>query len=449
MSPIDDELRAALHGRAAVLTPSPDPLSGIERRAKRLRRNRASSAIGASVLAVAAIALAVPVLTTPSAAPPPTGPAATQQPPALAARPSNALAWGGAPLSSNGLDRAVVAAWSDDHAADPGEVLGERLFSTQLPDTRATAAIYQLWVEGGPAFSVVTQGDASISMVLRDTESTPDVPYVDDVVSGPHVVVAVAPTVTALDYAGDGKTYRPVALSGGGGLTLRTMGAGWVSDRLRITDRQAGLVEADVYAGPTDGDPGVGDGESPNLLGNWTFRGDRAAGPADRAVLKAFSAAVQSIEPAGEARFLPLFAGSTDSGLSYVFGQAWIGSRPAYTVGLITGGTQGDQFFLGPVTPDAPPVLAFVLCCSPGSTVDTLVVVPQPGTGQVRYDDDDTGAFRPVGAGQDSLDGVVLIDRDPRAQSDRLQLLDGNGDRNRPIFTGSVFTLLCGLKGCG
>ncbi|MCW2614239.1 MAG: hypothetical protein JWN08_1233, partial [Frankiales bacterium] len=29
MSPLDDELRAALHGRATGLRPSPDPLAGV------------------------------------------------------------------------------------------------------------------------------------------------------------------------------------------------------------------------------------------------------------------------------------------------------------------------------------------------------------------------------------------------------------------------------------
>ena len=73
---------------------------------------------------------------------------------------------------------------------------------------------------------------------------------------------------------------------------------------------------------------------------------------------------------------------------------------------------------------------------------------PQPNTGQVLYDDNGTGAFRPDHrAGP--LDGVVLIDRSPRATDDRLQLLDGNGDMDHPTFEGPVAPLLCGLKECG
>ena len=70
MSPIDAELRAALRGRAHVVTPAPDPLAGIERRAQRIRRNRVAASVAGSALAVAAIAAVVPALQSLSAAPP-------------------------------------------------------------------------------------------------------------------------------------------------------------------------------------------------------------------------------------------------------------------------------------------------------------------------------------------------------------------------------------------
>lgn len=63
MSPIDDELRAALRGRADALAPAPDPLGGIETRARGIKRRRAGAAIAGAALAVAAIAVAVPTLT--------------------------------------------------------------------------------------------------------------------------------------------------------------------------------------------------------------------------------------------------------------------------------------------------------------------------------------------------------------------------------------------------
>lgn len=72
------------------------------------------------------------------------------------------------------------------------------------------------------------------------------------------------------------------------------------------------------------------------------------------------------------------------------------------------------------------------------------MVVPRPRTGQVLYAEDGT-SYRPVGQGQDYLDGVVLVDRSRAAQSDQLRLLDGNGER---FFDGPVSNLLCRLDGC-
>jgi len=74
--------------------------------------------------------------------------------------------------------------------------------------------------------------------------------------------------------------------------------------------------------------------------------------------------------------------------------------------------------------------------------------VPQPRTGQVLYAKDATGAFKPV-TGQDYLNGVVLIDRTAGDTDDRLQLLDGNGNLDKPTFEGPVVSLLCGYSGCG
>ena len=62
MTPIDDELRNLLHARADVLTPSADPLGGVERRARRMRRNRVAASVAGAALAVSAVAVAIPLL---------------------------------------------------------------------------------------------------------------------------------------------------------------------------------------------------------------------------------------------------------------------------------------------------------------------------------------------------------------------------------------------------
>lgn len=222
------------------------------------------------------------------------------------------------------------------------------------------------------------------------------------------------------------------------------MGAGPIADRLRVAD-DGRTYDATVYAGLAEGEQHSADSVPATLL-NWPSRGDRAAGPPDEQVERAFALALgREQEPAV---FRALFAGSTDGGLSYVMGQAWFQGEAAINVGFWTGGENGAELFLGRVTDPQARVVAFVPCCSPGLTVDQLVVIPEPGTGQVRYAADDQG-FRTVGAGQEYLGGVVIIDRDPRAQSDWLQLLDGTGNLNAPTFTGTVFLLLCAYKECG
>ena len=62
MSPLDDELHDALHGRAATIVPPPDPMAGIERRAKGIRRRRLAASVAGGALALSAVAVAVPAL---------------------------------------------------------------------------------------------------------------------------------------------------------------------------------------------------------------------------------------------------------------------------------------------------------------------------------------------------------------------------------------------------
>ncbi|MCW2542781.1 MAG: hypothetical protein JWM40_333 [Frankiales bacterium] len=62
MSPLDDELHAALHDRAGVITAPSDPFAGIESRARSIRRRRWAASLASAALAVAVAAVAVPAL---------------------------------------------------------------------------------------------------------------------------------------------------------------------------------------------------------------------------------------------------------------------------------------------------------------------------------------------------------------------------------------------------
>ena len=55
-------------------------------------------------------------------------------------------------------------------------------------------------------------------------------------------------------------------------------------------------------------------------------------------------------------------------------------------------------------------VVAILLTEIPGRTIDELVVLPQPGTGEVLYKTAGTDQGRPVTV--EGLDGVALVDRE-------------------------------------
>lgn len=64
MSPIDDELRRVLAAHADDAALQTDPLAGIEREAKSIRRRRTGTAVLGAALSVAVVALAVPSIRT-------------------------------------------------------------------------------------------------------------------------------------------------------------------------------------------------------------------------------------------------------------------------------------------------------------------------------------------------------------------------------------------------
>ncbi|MCU1587994.1 MAG: hypothetical protein JWN31_1487 [Frankiales bacterium] len=190
-------------------------------------------------------------------------------------------------------------------------------------------------------------------------------------------------------------------------------------------------------------------GPPANVLTSWPQRGVSTRGPKQADLLLAFADAMGRSADVGKARYRELFLGDTGKGEGFTVGQAWFeGDTKAYgvsyTINVSPDGT--SAFFIGPPTPANPTVLAFSVPNLAGMS-DLLVVVPQPNTGQVLYDDG-AGAFRPI-TGQDQRDGVVLIDRSVNATNDRLELLDGNGDMGHPTFEGPVAPLLCGIKECG
>lgn len=456
MSPLDDQLRAALQDRAATLTPAPDPLAGIEARARGIRRRRVGASIAGAALAVAAVAVAVPTLTGSSPSKP--SQVATPGPTTVssAAVLDPAHPWG---LRGPVLPTATAARfqkeWGIKH---PGSTL-TALFDQLYEPSQQQETAFVATGGGAPRFGLVS-GSEGRANFLYDEPLADDTTALVFALPGdevPRLLVVASPDTQRVEYAADGSNFRDITLTTSAGLDgspgtivqafvpgigLAPLSGQTADDRLRVT-----AVSGDVvYDEPAPDAAGVPSSKPSNLL-TWPTRGETALiGPGYSVrtpVAQAFGRPGQE----ADARYTPLYTGVTDSGVRYTIGQAWMeGDTEAHTFGYAIGGVH--EVFFGPVTAPGTAVVLFDLSNMPGSSREQLVVVPQPGTGQVLYDDNATGAFRPV-TGQDALDGVVVIDRTPGDTDDRLQLLDGNGNTDAPTYQGPVLPLLCGSKECG
>lgn len=220
MSPLDDELRAALRGRAYEITPSPDPLAGIERRARRIRRNRVAASVAGSALAVALVAVAVPALV-PTAAPMPVTPATSPSPSpvALSAAFSFSSPWayrGAGEVIANGNAETFTREWALSKAVEPDQVDFVPLYGEVVEVSGDARVVY--------AARVRVTGVAEYGVVLA-TESGPEFlsrqPLADQAtglllaVAGdevPALLVVAAPDSASLEYAVDGETFTPMRL---------------------------------------------------------------------------------------------------------------------------------------------------------------------------------------------------------------------------------------------
>jgi len=181
-----------------------------------------------------------------------------------------------------------------------------------------------------------------------------------------------------------------------------------------------------------------------NLL-DWGMRGRDPVSP-DTLDLRTRFAREFDRTDVQSTEYSPLYVDQVGD-VAFTMGQVWFTDQDvAYTVSYAVGPDNVPQFHLGPVTPKDPWGLAFVV--DGFQTHQALVVVPGPRVGQVSYSAHATGAFRPAPQGPSYADGVVVLDRDLQASDDRLQVLDGNGDLDHPLYQGPVTPLLCDLRSC-
>ena len=262
MSPLDDELRSALHSRAAGVAASPDPLAGVERRARTMRRNRVAASVAGSALAVAAIAAVVPALQSGRA----TGP----QPPSVASAapteavtassyaldPENPWDYRGTPLGKDFVDAlATEVAARHGQQADAGRVIA--LFGQRYEPSGQLEAV----------FVSRRSGDGATWGVARSSESGLEVVSEQALAPGTNALVAALPgdevgrllVVSAPDASR--AEYAPDATSGYTPMTALAPG---------------------VWTGPREGDAATDSVRVVAFDGTEVFRGPRARRPGAR-----------------------------------------------------------------------------------------------------------------------------------------------------------------------
>lgn len=439
MSPIDDELRAALRGRAGTVAPAADPLAGIERRATRMRRTRAAAAVAASALAVAAIAVAVPALS-PSAAPAPVGPAAASPTPDTVEPPTSYALDPRAPWAFRGtpFDDATI---QREYATRTGgaEVLVTPLFAQVYEPSAQLEVVFLAEVDGAYRWGVAQTSDSGPEFVW-DEALTPGATALAAALPGdeaPRLLVVAAPEAERLFYGGPADEASMSIVADGVGVA--PLDRDPASDVYRVLAGGQEIAVADAPDLPGDG-PLVDGGD--NAL-DWPARGTADPDLESRAVQGYATAKDVALD---DVEHRVLFTGDNDPGQRYTVLQARALGQPWQVFGWIETPGRDPEPVLRPLTGPGTPVVALLLTGIPGRTADELVVIPQPRTGQVLYTAAG-GVERPVDT--PGLDGVVLIDRELGADGDRIRLLDGNGDLDNPTFDGLVFDLLCGVRGCG
>lgn len=448
---LDDQLRAALHRRANALPPSPDPLAGVERRARGLRRRRLAASVAGSALAVLAVVGAVPLLTPDRTSGPAPGELATSAPSPSAAPsryaldPADPWDYRGTELPQRERD-ALLAEWQAVHPSGTLTPLFGQVWepSQQLEvlflDARSGLYGYAQGSEGGWRFrelSLPEEPVTSLAITLGGDEAL-------------RAVVVAAPDAGRVDYAPDGSRFSEAAALADGVATFAVEQAPGTFDLYQVVRPDGEIVaqgpvsdEVAPSSTPEDG----GRAAPANLVG-WQGRGTLPTSlleTARQAYAQSRSAAPADVEQD------VLFAGD-DAGRRYLLGQFWLpGDQVADTVGVVVRPDQEDpelQLFR-PAARNTD-VLALHLSPVDGRPGGTLVVVPRPGTGQVLYSR--TGRDRDEFAydGGPARGGVVVLSRDEAAErgtaQDRLRLLDGEGAE---MGTYRVADLLCGPTSCG
>lgn len=439
MNTMDDEVRATLHERANLIAPPLEVFERVERRAGRMHRNRVAVSVTGAVAAVAAVAIVMPtvvsgsgrhhVVTTTNTA---TQQQTQQAPNKYALDPAKPWAYRGDPKA---IVSATLGKFRRDWAAKhPGSILQPLWGDIYEPSQQAEVVFVAKVGDSARWGMVMAAPDASQFIV--DVPLAPDTAVLPIVAPGDEVarlLAVAAPDVKAIQYAGDGVTFKDMTQIAAG-VAVTPLEGNQSVDQIRVI----GADGQTAYQGAV---PDSSVGATPANLLKWPTRGTLPNG----LLQETTTAYAQSRQqPAAVVQTKVLYAGVDTAGTQYLLAQAWIsGDQAASTVGYLKHVDGTVELQLKAQTAADAPLVVLDVTDSPATPTETLVVVPQPTTGQVLYASGPTAKFTPAPADQE---GVFTVSRDPRAQGDRLQVLDGDG---RQTYVGTVASELCGISGCG
>ncbi len=248
-----------------------------------------------------------------------------------------------------------------------------------------------------------------------------------------RLVVVASPEVGALQYGpDDAGEFAPMAELAPGVGTHPLEGDPATATYRVLDAAGAELLRADVpqVAPPPGQEPSAPDSPlpPPSNVVDWPLRGQVPAQDLEDAEAVA---AEQAAVPVEQVASRPLYGGERD-GRRYGLAQVWFGGDAQVLAWVREPGGTTNGVLLGPTAP-GPAVLAAQLG-------DVLVVVPEPRTGQVLYAPD--AGSTPVAVPDQGTEAAVLVQRPAGAGGDRLLVLDGNGDPDRPVYRGTVDQLL-------
>lgn len=438
MSPIDDELRTALHRRATAVPPSPDPLAGIERRAGRMRRNRIAASVAGSVLAVAAVATGVPLLLTPTV--PDAPPVALTPPTAVPTAAPTAVV----PTTSYALD--PRAPW--EYRGTPLDELGQGFLATARREYATKRGVAEDAVVLTPLWGQVDEPSARSELVfvasvdgadrwglVQAGESGPEFP-VDEPLPDPAValaaalpgdevarlVVVAAPTVGGLDHGPhDAAEYAPMVQPAPGVGTTPLEGDPATAS-FRVLDASGTVLlrqdVPEVATVPGQEAEGPGTDETPVVDASayafdpaqpWDFRGQSDVGGLAVEDERLFLAAGAAREGLAWSQ-RPLYAAVSDAGVSVLLVlHTADGVDPVVTTTWQRGDRAAEQ--VEQSVEEGQPLLQALVPTDLDDGSALLVALASPRAGGIVLDQD--GRTRPDGIGDPGV-GLWVLDEGER-----------------------------------